>query len=340
MLDPRLIERLWYGEDAAAQLARAALWPAERLFGAAVGLRDLLYDAGWLRSENTAIPAVSIGNLSVGGTGKTPVAAWIARGLADRGAKPAVVLSGYADDEPRVHRLLNSDVPVFTGRDRVAAIAEAAAAGARLAVLDDAFQHRRACRVADIVLVNADRFPGRARVLPAGPFREGLGALHRATLVVVTRKAATPAQVEVVHRRIAACVPTVPRVSVHLAPLALQRLDSTETLPLGTLADREVRAVSGIADPSAFHAQLIALGARVDARAWPDHHAFTRAEAEELASAAPDALVVCTLKDAVKLAPLWPRLGPPLWYVSQRVIVDRGEGGVDRVLDDLARAHS
>jgi len=185
VVDPRIVERLWYGDDPAARAARAALWPAERLFGAAVGLRDLLYDAGWLRTEPTAIPAISVGNLSVGGTGKTPVAAWIARGLADRGAQPAVVLSGYADDEPRVHRLLNPDVPVFAGADRVRAIADAAAAGARMAVLDDAFQHRRACRVADIVLVNADRFSGRARVLPAGPFRERLDALHRATLVVV-----------------------------------------------------------------------------------------------------------------------------------------------------------
>ena len=69
MVDPRIVERLWYGDDPAARAARAALWPAERLFGAAVGLRDLLYDAGWLRTEPTAIPAISVGNLSVGGTG-------------------------------------------------------------------------------------------------------------------------------------------------------------------------------------------------------------------------------------------------------------------------------
>jgi tetraacyldisaccharide 4'-kinase len=340
MVDPRAVDRLWYGDDAWARAARAALWPAERAFGLAVGVRGLMYDAGVLRGSRTAIPAVSVGNLSVGGTGKTPVSAWIARGLADRGVRAAVVLSGYATDEPEVHRVLNPDVTVVAGRDRVAAISRAAAEGARIAVLDDAFQHRRARRVADVVLVNADRFPATVRLLPAGPFREPLGALSRATLVVVTRKSASPEQLELVHRRLSAAVPMLPRVSVHLAPLGLARLDSPDVLPLAALRGRDVRAVSGIADPGAFQAQLRALGARVEPQAWPDHHEFTPDEVARMADAPRGGLVVCTLKDAVKLAPRWPPGATPLWYLSQQVIVDRGEGGVDRVLDDLARAHS
>lgn len=339
MAEMRRAERIWYGDDAWARAARAALWPAERAFGLAVGVRGLLFDAGVLRSERTAIPAVSIGNLSVGGTGKTPVSAWIARGLADRGARAAVVLSGYAADEPEVHRILNPDVTVVAGRDRVEAIRAAARQGARIAVLDDAFQHRRARRVADMVLVNADRFPAVVRLLPAGPFREPLGALARATLIIVTRKAASASDVERVHRRISEAVPMVPRVSVHLAPWALARLDSTDVLPLAALAGRDVRAVSGIGDPDAFHAQLRALGARVDAYVWPDHHEFSDADVARVAAVPRGALVICTLKDAVKLAPRWPP-PTPLWYLSQQVIVDRGEGGVERVLDDLARAHS
>jgi len=168
---PALVDRLWYGRDTFASAVRAMLVPAERVFGGIVGARDILYDAGWLPARQTAIPAVSIGNLTVGGTGKTPMAAWIARGLSARGARPAIVLRGYGDDEPLVHRTLNPDVPVLVGADRVAAIAEAARVGADIAVLDDAFQHRRAHRVADLVLVSADRWTPEARLLPAGPWR-------------------------------------------------------------------------------------------------------------------------------------------------------------------------
>ena len=135
-------ERVWYGDDAIASTLRAALMPAERIFGGIVGARDILYDAGWLPARETPIPAVSVGNLTVGGTGKTPMAAWMARGLAARGGRPAMILRGYGEDEPLVHRELNPDVPVIVGADRVAAVAEAAARGATVAVLDDAFQHR------------------------------------------------------------------------------------------------------------------------------------------------------------------------------------------------------
>src|SRR4051794_8502017 len=86
------IDRVWYGADDLASAARAVLMPAERIFGAIAGARDIMYDAGWLPVQDTALPAVSVGNLTVGGTGKTPIAAWIARGLAMRGAKPAVIL--------------------------------------------------------------------------------------------------------------------------------------------------------------------------------------------------------------------------------------------------------
>ena len=216
--DRGLAERVWYGGDALASSVRTALIPAERIFGGLVGARDILYDAGWLPALETPIPAVSVGNLTVGGTGKTPMAAWIARGLAARGAQPAVVLRGYGDDEPLVHRALNPDIPVIVGADRVAAVAQAAAAGATVAVLDDAFQHRRVQRLADIVLISADRWTGDVRLLPAGPWREPLESVRRATLVVVTRKAASDLRVGEVHEQLARIAPAIPRVSVRLAP--------------------------------------------------------------------------------------------------------------------------
>ena len=336
------IERVWYGRDSMATAARTMLFPAERLFGAVVGARDILYDAGWLPAIETKIPAVSIGNLTVGGTGKTPIAAWVARGLVARGARPAVILRGYGDDEPLVHARLNPTVPVFTGADRVAAVNEAAGAGADIAVLDDAFQHRRVQRLADLVLVSADRFTSDERLLPAGPWREPLRALRRATLVIVTRKAASAEAVGRVHERLSRVAPAIPRVSVRLEPDALVRADDDGVrASLEELRGQSVLAVLSIADPGSFVSQLERLNARVRPRIFPDHHAFTQAEIDEIvADAATVDRVICTLKDAVKLAPRWPRLAPPLWYVSQQVIVERGVGGLERVLDDLVRARS
>src|SRR4051812_29677275 len=98
-----LAERVWHADDGPARVARAALWPAERLYAGISGLRGILYDAGWLTTVDPVLPAISVGNLTVGGTGKTPVAAWLAAKLAARGAHPAIVMRGYGDDEPRVH---------------------------------------------------------------------------------------------------------------------------------------------------------------------------------------------------------------------------------------------
>lgn len=342
MADRRFIEHLWYGSDALASVARMALIPAERLFGGIVGARDILYDAGWLPAHETTIPAVSIGNLTVGGTGKTPIAAWVAQGLADRGARPAIVLRGYGDDEPLVHRTLNPSIPVFIGADRVTAIDEAARNGADIVVLDDAFQHRRVRRLADLVLVSADTWTAEVRLLPAGPWREPLRAVRRATLVVVTRKAASDATVESVHEGIARVAPAVPRVSVRLDLGELVRADDPQQhKPLDTIRGAVVRTMLSIGDPGAFVRQLEMLGATVHASIFPDHHAFSDVEIERIASGlTPGDLVVCTLKDAVKVGPRWPRLAPPLWYVSQQVIVERGVGGLERVLDDLVRLRS
>src|SRR4051812_35869393 len=98
------MNRVWFENDAIARAARAALLPAERLFAGVSGLRTILYDAGWIKSATAQIPVVSVGNLTVGGTGKTPIASWISRWLKDHGGRPAIILRGYGSDEPAVHR--------------------------------------------------------------------------------------------------------------------------------------------------------------------------------------------------------------------------------------------
>lgn len=332
------VERIWYGDDALAGLARVALAPAAWAYGAAVGARGLLYDVGWLPSRAAAIPAISIGNLTVGGTGKTPITAWIAERLLEFGAKPAIVLRGYGADEPLVHQALNPSLPVIVDPDRLRGIARAASAGATVAVLDDAFQHRRAKRQLDIVLVSADQWTGETRLLPAGPWRESLSALRRASLAIVTRKAATDAQVGRVHDALSAVAPLLPRISVSLALGDLKRVGAADSLPLSGVRSREVRLIAGVGDPSSLIRQLESAGATVRATLFADHHAFTVAEVASFASnVGPDALALCTLKDAVKIGPYWSKIPqtPVLWYVTQRVVIDRGAGGLEQKLHDL-----
>lgn len=337
----RAVERVWWGAGTGARAARAALAPAEAAYRGVVAARGALYDRGVLPVHPLALPAVSVGNLTVGGTGKTPVAAWIAAELRARGARPAIVLRGYGADEPLVHAALNPAVLVVAAADRVAGALSARQRGADVVVLDDAFQHRRAGRVADLVLVSADSWDGRARLLPVGPWREPLDALRRATLLVVTRKAASAEQAAAVVAALAAVAPQVPAAVVHLSPGPLHAVLDDAELPLARLCGARVLAVSAIGDPRAFVGQMRAAGAHVDEASFRDHHPFTARDVERLLDRAARAdRVVCTLKDAVKLRQLWPRAAVALWYVSQRVSVERGAPDVDGALDAVLAARS
>jgi tetraacyldisaccharide 4'-kinase len=295
-------------------------------------LRSQLYSTGVLSSASTAVPALSIGNLTVGGTGKTPLAAYVATRLRTDGGRPAIVLRGYGEDEPLVHRALNPDVPVVVSPDRVAGSEAAARVGCDIVVFDDAFQHRRAQRVADIVVISADAWTDAPRhLLPAGPWRERLSAARRASLVAITRKAAGRDRADVVAASVARDA-QVPTAIVRLDVGELRAFGSDATAPIDAVAGQSVLAITGIGNPGAFYAQLAARGAIVERVAFRDHHRFTTDDARTLAAAAARFdRVVCTLKDLVKLGPLWP--GPsPLWYVSQRVDVETGADALDAVL--------
>jgi tetraacyldisaccharide 4'-kinase len=336
-----IVESVWTGASISARAARGALYPLAAVYGAAVAARRALYDRGVLPSHELALPAVSVGNLTVGGTGKTPVSAWLVAQLVGGGGRPAVVLRDYGGDEALVHAALNPGTRVITGGDRVDAVRRARVSGADVVVLDDAFQHRRARRDADIVLVSADGWTASRRLLPAGPWREPLSSLRRASLIMVTRKAAPSTVVDQILAAAGVVAPDVARASVRLAPAALVDAHAGVTRPLSSLADAQVLGAAGVADPDAFRRQLEALGARVRFHAYPDHYAFTTADAERLARAGARAqVVVCTLKDAVKLAPVWPRGGPDLWYLSQEVILERGRPEAERLIGRLLEARS
>lgn len=341
------VEAVWYGTGVGARAARALLAPWSWAYGhvaAARGARLARIAGDDGHRVPGALPALSVGNLTVGGTGKTPVASWATAELLRRGARPAILLRGYGEDEWRVHERLTPGVPVLVGADRRASSRVAAARGCDCVVMDDAFQHRQAPRVADWVLVSADRWPAIPRLLPAGPFREPLAALRRATVIVVTAKGASAARVGVVTQALQAAAPDVP---VAVVRLRVERLHQVAGAGAGAGGEGQVMrpdamgavvVVSAIGDPAAFEGQVEALGLRMHARArYRDHHAYTRADLDRLvqSGAACDG-VVCTLKDAVKLAPRWPATAAPLWYVSQTVQVETGRDAlvhsVDRVL--------
>jgi tetraacyldisaccharide 4'-kinase len=336
------MEMVWTGRGRRAKALRALISPIEIAYRGAVAVRGWMYDSGLFSAEDFSVAVVSVGNLSVGGTGKTPVAAWIARALVERGIKPGIVLRGYGGDETLVHQRLNAHVPVIVASDRPRGIREAIARGADVVILDDAFQHRRAARDADVLLVDADSWSGFPRLLPAGPWREPLRSARRASLVIITRKIADKATVEAARRAVAAAAPHVPIAMAHLAPGELRSTATGQTLPLHALRGADLTAIAAIARPESFFRQLTELGAVVRPHSFADHHAFTRSEARYLAAQASSSdFVVCTLKDAVKLESIWPAEAGSLWYVSQRLKIEDGQPHIDRMLDDLLpSAHS
>ncbi|HEX7090173.1 MAG TPA: tetraacyldisaccharide 4'-kinase [Longimicrobiales bacterium] len=328
------VSRWWRGEAGGIlwRGASVALAPAEAAYGAAVRLRNALYASGIRRAHRVGVPVLSVGNLAVGGTGKTPVARWLAALLEARGARVAVLHGGYAADEPELHRLWRPGSLVLAMRDRVAAARLAIAQGATVLVLDDGFQHRRLHRDLDLVLVSAESWTARPHLLPRGPWREPPGALARAGAIAVTRRAASQAAAQ----RVAAEVATFARGAI-VARIHLH--------PAGWRSGGDVRAegpkggavaVAGVAEPELFFANARQAGADIEATlVFPDHHAYTRQDLERIAAVAGGRAVVTTAKDAVKLRALEAELD--LWILEQEVIVEEGlealTAAMDRLLD-------
>jgi tetraacyldisaccharide 4'-kinase len=170
--------------------------------------------------------------------------------------------------------------------------------------------------------------------------RESAASLRRADVLIVTRKSAAGEKAEEVAAALASRVQSGGAVAIcHLAPYAVVDASSGQREPLSWLQGREVTAVAAVGAPDAFFAQLQTHGADVEPLAFADHHAFDAREVARIVrSGARRAGIVCTLKDAVKLAPLWPSSAPPLWYVSQRVVVERGSAAIDASLEGILAA--
>jgi tetraacyldisaccharide 4'-kinase len=251
-----------------------------------------------------------VGNLTVGGSGKTPIATWIARYYAARGLRPGILLRGYGNDETLVHRHAVPEAVVVPDPDRAAGAERALANGAQVLVLDDAYQRLDVHRDLNVLVMSAETTRAVRWALPAGPWRESWDALDRADAVIITRKRATPEAAQALQEQLVGRV-RGPIAVAHLGLGTLEGLVSGTRRPASFLAGKRVVAASGIADPDAFVAQTKATGAAVQVATWKDHHDYRDEDVAWLAHAARRAdHVVITQKDAVKLRERWPAAVP------------------------------
>lgn len=307
------LDRLWYGRS----LLSLLLAPLGLLYGVLMRLRRLAYRVGYLRSTRVAVPVIVIGNVAVGGTGKTPLVIWLAEGLRRAGRRPGIVSRGYgggardwpravtADSDPRevgdepVLIARRSGCPVMVDPNRVRA-AEALLATRRcdIVIADDGLQHYALARDIEIAVVDAVRRHGNGRCLPAGPLREPLTRLRAVDLVMVNGGA-----------RAAECnFQLVGDVAVSLGSRQAPR-------PLADFSGQTVHAVAGIGRPERFFEHLRAHGLLVITHAFPDHHAFGAADIlfdDHLP-------VLMTEKDAVKCRGFAAAVH---WYVPVSARVD------------------
>ncbi len=309
------IESVMAGDTAglAAATYRGATWPAACAYGLAVAARRAAYAAGLLKRERIPAPVISVGNITAGGTGKTPFVEWVCRRLIGAGRKPAIVSRGYGagdaetNDEHRVLAANLPDVPHLLDACRVrGARAAIDKSGADSIILDDAFQHLAIHRDLDIVLVDATRPFGNGRLLPSGTLREPARQLRRAGAVVLTRTdAVSEDQLERVRHAVRPLARSALLAESLHAPTRLARLDGAPAESCEWLAGKRVFWFCGIGHPRAFVDTLASVGAEVaGGRAFPDHHAYSTADALAVADAAVAAgaeAIVTTQKDQVKL---------------------------------------
>lgn len=325
---------LWRERTLAARAARLALIPLSFAYRGAAAARVAAYRTGILRRRRPALPAVAVGNLTVGGSGKTPIAQWMAAWFAERGYRPAIVLRGYGGDEGDEHRARLPAAIVVEQPNRLAAMRRAARLGARVAVLDDAYQRLSVLPMLTVAVVSVESGGAVRWPFPAGPWREPWRALRRADLVIVTRKRAHGAAATALADAVRRLVPYTPVARARLAPAEFRGLVSGRRVSADALAGKRVRAVAGVADPESFAWQLRALGAgvRLDARA--DHAPYDARDVACLLEAGASVdYVVVTAKDAVKLRPRWPE-GAEEPLVAQLEL--SWEDGGDVVADALA----
>ena len=324
------LRRVWGGEAGLlGGIVRAVLFPVELLYRGVIGLRNRGYDLGVLPTTEPPIPVISVGNLAVGGTGKTPFSGWLVSRLAEMGRRPALVARGYGSDEVRLHRAWNPDAVVVVDPQRLRGVALAAERGADVAVLDDAFQHRAIGRHVDIVLVAAEHGARRA-LLPRGRLRETIRSLARADAVVVTRKTASRAEADRIGGHIEHVVPGV-LAQISFEAAAWTDLEGSVVSPPH---GEDFLAVTSVAEPEPFQEMVRdQTSSAVESLAFRDHHVFRQADVQRIVREARGRAIVTTEKDAVKLKD-FSKMLPPTYVLRLRVAWESGYDDVMALIED------
>jgi tetraacyldisaccharide 4'-kinase len=298
-----LVQRIWYGDS----LLRLPLLPFAWIYSVLIACRRFLYTSGLLRTLKLPVPVLIIGNITVGGTGKTPMTIWLAQQLAARGFRPGIVSRGYrgkvgpkplqvtADSDPAtvgdeaVMMAIRSECPVVVHPDRVAAANLAIELGATVIVSDDGLQHFRLGRDFEIAVVDGTRQYGNRRLLPAGPLREPLSRLNTIDLILVQDE--TEMGFGPVHRSSGP-----PQKDFRLVASAFCSLDDSDIRNCADFSGTTVHAIAGIGNPQRFFRLLEAYDIDVIRHPYPDHADITPGDLEF----GDDLDVVMTEKDAVK----------------------------------------
>ena len=321
---------VWGASTPAAAAAGLALAPLEKAFAAGAAVRNRRYDTGRLSVRSVEVPVVSVGNLAVGGSGKTPMAAWFAAWFLRRGVTPGIVTNGYGLDEVLLHRQWNPGAPVAADGHRARAVAAVVERGAQVVILDDGFQHRALARDLDLVLVAVEH-PTPVRLLPRGPYREPEGALARAGGVIVTRRIASFRAA----RRRARALEAAHGVRSALVSLAFSRWSDLAGAPASAPTGSAL-LLSGIARPWEFHGllQREIPGMDMESMIFGDHHHYSAADIAAIARRARRRQVVTTAKDAVKLQRLGEH-GVDVRVLHLEVVVERGGRWLEGALREL-----
>ena len=296
-----------------ATLGLTGLSTIEIPYEALVRLRNYGYDHSILTVKKASAPVISVGNLTLGGTGKTPLVAWLAHWFAQHNKKPAIISRGYKaktgqlSDEAAELKILLPTVPHYANKQRIIAAGEAVTKGSDVLLLDDGFQHRQISRDLNLVTIDATDPFGCNRLFPRGLLREPLWGLKRADALVLTRtdQVSIKTRNEIQEQ----CFRFVgshdkPWIETEHRPSNLRLVDGT-TQPLKTLQDKRILSLSAIGNPAAFHRTLTTLGHEpVATLTFPDHHTYTTDDihriSEETESVGAE-IIVTTLKDLVKL---------------------------------------
>jgi tetraacyldisaccharide 4'-kinase len=330
-----------------AGIARSLAALVEPVYGAIVGRKNRRFDSGKQSATTVPAPVISVGNLTVGGTGKTPLVCWLAEWFRGQGIAVTLISRGYGaqrgrpNDEALELAARLPGVPHLQGADRVAAAQQALAANPRqVLILDDAFQHRRIARDLDIVLLDALEPFGYGHLLPRGLLREPVESLSRAQVVALSRANAVDAAArQAIRQRVEQVAPHALWLEMTHQPVGFVDHSENRT-PLESLRGKSIAAFCGIGNPDGFRHTLAACGLDVTAfRALADHCAYSSGELAKLENwlqAAGDiAAVVCTRKDLVKI-PRGQLGGRPLVALEIRLEVTAGQSELEGLLRPLA----